>query len=79
MIVVPSELNAWAKVSRLDAVAGSPSAEISGLATTWTIVTPAARTNSATRKVQNSPEPAAGTNSRHPAAITASPITAARI
>ena len=48
-IVVPSELNACAKVSRLDAVFGAPRRLMSGFATTWTMVTPAASTNNASR------------------------------
>jgi len=54
--VVPSELKACAKVRRLDAVCGFPSIEISGLATTCTMVMPEASTNSASRKVTNTPE-----------------------
>ena len=50
-MVVPSELNACAKVSRLCVVLGGPSRLISGFATTWTITTPLARTNSANRKI----------------------------
>jgi len=49
---VPSELKAWAKVRRLCAVLCGPSSEISGLATTWTITTPLARTNRASRNTQ---------------------------
>ena len=48
--MVPSELNACAKVSRLCAVRGVPNSEISGLATTWTTTTPLASTNNANRK-----------------------------
>src|ERR1700691_521826 len=78
-IVVPRELNAWAKVSRLWAVAGGPSIEIRGFATTCTIVIPAASTKMAARKVTNSPEEDAGTNSRQPAVIVSSPIAAVLI
>ena len=42
-IVVPSELNACAKVSRLCVVRAGPSRLISGLATIWTRTTPVAR------------------------------------
>src|SRR3569623_509957 len=48
-IVVPTELNACAKVSRLCAVRGGPSRLINGLATIWTSTTPVARMNRATR------------------------------
>ena len=76
---MPSELNAWAKVSRLCAVCGAPSIEISGLATTCTVVMPAASTNSANRKTPNSPDADAGMNSKQPAVIVSSPIAAVRI
>ena len=77
--VVPSELKAWAKVRRLDAVAGAPSIEISGLATTCTMVMPAASTNSASRNVPNMPDDEAGMNSRQPAVIVSRPTTAVRM
>jgi len=64
-IVVPRELNAWAKVSRLLAVAGAPSMEISGFATTWTVVMPAASTNRANKNSANAPWVEAGPNNRH--------------
>ena len=76
---MPSELNACAKVSRLGAVRGWPSSEISGLATTWTIVMPAPSTNSANRNTPNVADRAAGMNSRQPAVIVSSPIAAVRI
>ena len=77
-IVVPSELNACAKVSRLGAVSGAPSIEISGLATTCTIVIPAPSTNSATRNSSNVAVDEAGMKSRHPTVIVTSPIAAVR-
>ena len=52
---MPRELNACAKVKRLLAVAGGPSMEISGLATTCTVVMPAASTNRASRNNPNKP------------------------
>ncbi len=77
-IVVPSELNACAKVSRLCAVPGAPSSEIRGLATTWTIVMPAPSTNKASRNRPKVAVEDAGMNSRQPAVIVASPIAAVR-
>ncbi len=77
--MVPSELNAWAKVRRLWAVLGSPSMETSGLATTWTMVIPAASTNSAARKAPNRAECEAGMNRRHPSIITTSPAAPVRM
>ena len=77
--MVPSELNACAKVRRLDADLGSPSAEISGFATTCTTVMPAPSTNSANRNSPNVALAAAGMNSRQPAVIVTSPIEAVRI
>ncbi len=78
-MVVPSELKACAKVKRLLAVAGFPSMEISGLATTCTVVMPAARTNNASRNKPNSPCDEAGMNKTHPAVMIKSPVTAERI
>ena len=75
--MVPSELKAWAKVSRLCAVCFGPSSEISGLATTWTMVMPLASTNSATRKSPNAALAETGTNSRQPAIIVSSPTDGA--
>ena len=77
--VVPSELNACAKVKRLLAVAGGPSMLISGLATTCTVVMPAARTNSASRKKLNKPRSDAGMNKRQPAVMASSPTVAERM
>ncbi len=77
--VVPSELNACANVRRLCAVRAAPSSEISGFATTCTVVMPAASTNSAMRKTANVPEADAGTNSRQPAAMVATPSAAVRM
>ena len=48
-IMVATELNACARVRRLDALAGSPSWEASGLAATCTVVTPLARMKRARR------------------------------
>jgi hypothetical protein len=48
--MVASELNAWARVSRLDACSGAPSMDVNGLAATCTMVTPLARMNKAPRK-----------------------------
>ena len=77
--MVPTELNACAKVSRLCAVDGLPRMEISGLATTCTTVIPAASTNRAVRNMANCAEADAGTNSRHPAIISTSPRAAVRM
>ena len=76
---MPSELKACAKVSRLCAVRAGPSSEISGLATTCTMVMPAASTNSATRNTPNMPDCEAGMNSRQPAAIVDTPSAAVRM
>ncbi len=77
--MVPTELKAWAKVSRLCAVRGGPSMEISGLVTTCTVVIPAASTNNAMRKTRNVPDAEAGRNSRQPAVMVRRPMTAVRI
>ena len=47
--VVPSELKAWANVSRLWEVEDGPSREMSGFETTWTSTTPLASTKRAKR------------------------------
>jgi hypothetical protein len=48
-IVVPTELNAWVRVSRLDAVSGEPRTATYGFAATWSSVKPDASTKSAPR------------------------------
>ena len=78
-MVVPRELKACAKVNRLLTVAGLPSIEISGLATTCTVVMPAAKTNKASRNRPKRPCAEAGINSTHPAVMIRSPVTADRI
>jgi hypothetical protein len=77
--VVPRELNACAKVSRLLAVRAGPNMEINGFATTWTVVMPAANTNRASRNRPKMPAEDAGTNNRHPAVMTDNPTTADRM
>ena len=78
-MVVPSELNACANVSRLDAVAGSPSMEISGFATTCPTVIPEASTKRAARNAGNRAWFEAGMNRRQPTVISARPTTAVRM
>jgi hypothetical protein len=78
-MVVPRELNACANVRRLLAVAARPSIEISGLATTCTVVMPTASTNKAKRNSVKFPFADAGTNSRQPAVIVKSPTDADRM
>ncbi len=53
--------------------------EISGLATTCTVVMPAAKTNKASRNKPNKLCDEAGMNNAQPAVITRSPVTADRI
>src|SRR5258708_10828618 len=78
-MVVPSELNACAKVNRLLAVAGFPSMEINGFATTCTVVMPDAKTNKASKNRPNNPCDEAGMNKTHPAVMSKSPATAERM
>ena len=78
-MVVPSELNACAKVNRLLTVAGFPSMEISGLATTCTVVMSAAKTNNASKNKPNTLCDEAGINKTHPAVMIKSPVTADRM
>src|SRR5450432_1125670 len=78
-MVVPSELNAWAKVNRLLVVEGFPSMEISGFATTCTVVMPDANTNSASRNKPNKPCDEAGMNKAQPAVMISNPVTADRM
>ena len=78
-MVVPSELNACAKVRRLLAVEARPNMDTKGLATTCTVVIPAASTNSANKNNANTPFEAAGTNSRQPAVMMSNPVTADRM
>ncbi len=77
--MVPRELKAWAKVRRLWAVAGGPSMEIRGFATTWTMVIPAASTNRAARNATNSAECEAGMKPRQPSIITRRPAAPVRM
>jgi len=74
-IVVPSELKAWVSVSRLDAVAASPSTVTYGLAATCKIVMPAASTKKASKNTAY-PLFDAGKNSAQPAAAIVKPTTA---
>jgi len=53
--------------------------EMSGLATTWTIVMPEASTNSAPRNNANEPAEEAGTNRRQPTIMVSNPMVAVRI
>jgi hypothetical protein len=78
-MVVPSELNACAKVNRLLVVEGFPNMEISGLATTWTVVMPTAKTNKASKNKPNKLCDEAGINKMQPAVMIKSPVTADRI
>src|ERR1700692_4154526 len=78
-MVVPSELNACAKVKRLLAVRAGPSIEIKGFETTWTVVMPEASTNKATKNKPNSPCEDAGMNNRQPTVMVSRPATADRI
>ena len=57
---VPSELNAWVRVSRLDAVDGLPRIATNGFAETCKSVMPDASTNSASRNIGYERWPAAG-------------------
>ena len=76
---MPRELKACANVRRLCTVAGDPSSDISGFATTCTTVMPAATTNSASRNISNKADEDAGMNSRHPIIISDRPSTALRM
>ena len=74
-IVVPSELKAWVRFRRLEAVRAGPSTVTYGLAATCSTVTPAASTISAARKSSNEGALAAGTKSKAPTAMTSRPTT----
>ena len=72
---VPSELNACARLSRLEAVAAGPITVTYGLTATWTTVMPAARMMSAERKTPKTASFAAGMKPAAPTAITIKPNT----
>src|ERR1700730_7290960 len=74
-IVVPSELNAWVKFKRLEAVSGGPSTATYGLAATCSAVIPAARTINAVRKSGKDGTLAAGMNKSAPRLIVSTPAT----
>ena len=73
-MVVPSELKAWDSVRRAEAVSGLPSTATNGLAATCRSVMPDASTNSASRNSAYERAPAAGSNSRQPAAAPPRPM-----
>ena len=73
--VVPSELNACVRFSRLDAVFAGPSTATYGLADTWSAVIPAASTPNANRNNAYDGTIAAGMNSNAPIAISSRPPT----
>src|SRR6267142_3990144 len=77
--VVPSELKAWVRFNRLDAVRGGPRMATYGLAEVCKTVIPAARTMSALRNNGNDGIDAAGTNRKAPVAMVSSPVTMERL
>src|ERR1700720_2938985 len=74
-MVVPSELNACARFSRLDAVFSGPIIETYGLADTCSPVMPAAITISAVRNSGKDTAVAAAINKKAPTAIVHKPAT----
>ncbi len=77
-MTVPSELKAWVRFRRLDAVFDGPSTETYGLAATCSAVIPAASTMSAERKSGNEGTLAAGMKSNAPTHMVKSPATMVR-
>jgi hypothetical protein len=57
---VASELNAWVRVNRDDAVSGFPSTATNGLAATWRTTIPVASTKNANRNTPYDRTAAAG-------------------
>src|SRR5690242_1868367 len=74
-MVVPSELNAWVRFRRLDAVSGLPKRPTYGFAATCRPVIPAARMTSAVRNNAYDATDAAGKNRNAPPAIVINPTT----
>src|SRR5437868_15486390 len=74
-IVVPSELNACVRFSRLDAVRDGPSTATYGLAETCSAVIPAASTINAARNSGNDGTLAAGINISAPNPMVSRPAT----
>ena len=72
---VPSELNAWVRFSRLDAVRAGPSTVTYGFAATCSAVIPAASTISAPRNSGYEGTLAAGINNSDPTPMVSSPAT----
>jgi hypothetical protein len=72
---VPSELKAWVRLSRLEAVRDGPSTVTYGLAATCRAVTPVASTISAAKNSANEGALAAGTKSNAPTAMISNPTT----
>src|SRR6266436_4402084 len=72
---VPKELKAWARLSRLAAVAWGPRLVTYGFAETWRPVMPAARITRAVRKRGKDAVAAAGRKSRAPMAMMIRPMT----
>src|SRR5450432_232530 len=73
--VVPRELKACVRLSRLDAVSAGPRMATYGLADVCKTVMPAARTINAVRNNGNEGIVAAGTNRRAPIAMVKRPTT----
>src|SRR5207244_594316 len=78
-IVVPSELNAWARFKRLEAVSGAPSTDTYGFAETCSTVMPAAKTINAARNNGKDGALAAGMNNNAPNPMVKSPATMLRL
>src|SRR5580693_9138477 len=72
---VPTELNAWARFKRLDAVELGPMIVTYGLAATCTVVMPAASKISAPRKTGKLATYEAGIKPAAPAAMVINPRT----
>src|SRR5205823_677791 len=77
--VVPSELKAWVRFKRLDAVRGGPRMATYGFAEVCKTVIPAASTINAVRKTGNDGMEAAGTNMNAPVAMVRRPVIIERL